>query len=661
MGGKTRTPPARSFRSDRIAWMVTWLLILAAAGGIFHWQHHRTLPVRRWNGPVSRDPGILVLAFDRIVSEADGLHMTAASVHDLVQVLADEGFQAIALSDLRSFFLEKRPLPRWSLLLTFDHGYMSTFEAVDPLLRSMKLKAAMSVSCSRIDRRNTSFLYWKRLERMVNSGRWELISGGDQAAETVPTAAPGRQGNFLASRRWLPTLGRPENDAEYHRRVHRDLQEAGARIGTELASDAPFAFSAPVGNLARSIKDRQLLAISEEAIRQNYELAFEDDRFGYNDAHTDPYHIARLRLDISWRPGDLRRYVRGLRSLRHSTGAIQAAEHLPWLPGTGALARSDNTYTLEGRPRADMWLPAVGQARCWQMQAQVLVGLGQFWIVQRSSRDSKRLWRVGGTAKALFVQFRNWDVLQTLAAFPVALAPRSWHRLSVTKRGHGVWIRLDGNLLTVTPVYLHGSWQGAIGWVAWNRLGAAKLRIRSLRFGVGTPVFVRIPSSMSRRQVQRLIAHARDITGLVVPGWDMWGCRLKSRRIDADLLALLAKRYAFEVLAALRMDGGGSAGCGQAIRLRRLVRHLAATRPPFCTRVLAETKDPANLQSAVPKPWLHRFGEALAKAGLELQRHPLPGLRICTLQEMGNRSGGSVRIPQAAPVTPTKASAACSM
>ena len=63
------------------------------------------------------------------------------------------------------------------MLVSFDEGYLATYESADPVLRELRWPAVMFLRTDRQENRDVSFLFWDRLRRMSQSGLWEIASG----------------------------------------------------------------------------------------------------------------------------------------------------------------------------------------------------------------------------------------------------------------------------------------------------------------------------------------------------------------------------------------------------------------------------------------------------------------------------------------------------
>jgi tetratricopeptide (TPR) repeat protein len=427
---------ARTFLGDALAWLA--LLTLGSAGLLagHAWIHRdvlRDLPELEG----ATNPRIAVLAYDRVVERPDGRHVDRGLFRSQLAVLARAGFQPVTLEALRRFYREEGALPPRSVLLTFDHGYLSTFDAVDPVLRERKWPAVMFVMTERQERCDPFFLYWPGLKVMVDSGIWEIGSHGHQGHNPVVTDALGTEGAFFVRRAWLPEDGREESWQEFGERVVEDHRHARALIQEHLGR-TPLAYAPPLRDVAVASLDPEVHSTYEDTLRALYALAFVDDLFGVNDRTSDRLHLKRLRMSAALSAEDLEQ------RLSHALGGEAAGpgtdEHLKrlWVAGTGTATPQGPLLVASGVARADLWRAGSQWCEDWVLEADARIEAGQLWVVQQSA-DLSEEWRWGGDENRTHLQRRRpGQPVETLASFPAPIEPGRFHHLKVVRRGTGV-------------------------------------------------------------------------------------------------------------------------------------------------------------------------------------------------------------------------------
>lgn len=622
-----------SFRQDRIAWGVFILLSLFLFGGGYFWLHRKVAaPPARLSASID-DPRIVVLAYDHVIKGNDGVHIDRRLFREHLEALSDQGFTPITLSALADFYESGGPLPPNPLLLTFDHGYLDTYTAVDSLLEQKGWRAAMFIKTGRLEERDTFFLYWDRLQRMIDSGLWEIGSNGRISNEPIPIDNHGATGPFLARRMWREKEGRAETDPELGERIGRDYRSSLEAIASNLKGSRPMAFAAPFGDFSRISDDPLLVRMNQEASASVYLLGFADDRFGINDRLSDPHRLKRLRVDPGWSGAELvRRLAAAVQSLPDVRGA--EAKPVQWIGGEGRVSQEGKVIALEGAPRTDFWIPGSAWTEEWIMEADLSIEAGSFWLLQESAGGNT--WRWGGDADGLSLQYRTpGGALETLSRFTADVASGKWHHVKIIRRGSGVWIEWDRHPLTVRPIYLPGPSRGPLGWVGWRPDGRAALRIANLGLTRYPGEIRPVEESPSQERLARLIKEAPQIAAISPPWLETDGGRLIEHLFESELFSILSHRYGWQIVPAVRVIDKG-----RKIQPVRMAANDGA--PVLDEATFAELLSRAeknkwegiylDLQSLSPStrqtlgPLLHRWTLLFQRKGLRLAAGPDPTL-----------------------------------
>ncbi len=554
---------ARTFREDRRAWQVLFVAALVAMA-VGYWGLHRAaVPPPDLTGARSTDPRIVVLAFDRVSDRGAEVHLDPAVLRGHLDDLRREGFQPITLRELDAFYHRAQPLPAKPVLLTFDFGYLETYAGADPILRAMGWRAVMFLVSNRQTRRDPAFIYWDRAQRMVDSGVWEIGAQGHLSHDPIPVDARGAEGSFLGDRKWLAEAGRVETWEEFAARVRRDYAESKRAIEGRLRAYRVLACASRIG-FSGAAGGRDAFQVNHDAMTDGYALGFVDDRFGVNDRNSDPHRLKRLRVDPAWSREHLMQRIHA--ALGDPPAALpDRGGFSPWASGAGQARMETTDLVMTGTPRVDVWLPGSQWASDWVLEADVWTDGTEVWIVQESTRPGEA-WRWGGHDRAVYLQRLEWgNVSETLATFPGGIAPDAWHRLTLVKRGSGLWVEWDGRPLADRPVYLSGTWRGNVGVVGWRTDPAAQVRLARLTLS-RYPFDVRSVSAQpTQADVQALVREARSIAALSPPAGVVAGGELVEAGFDRELLSILAHRYGWEVVPTIRLvpseaAGGGAAG-----------------------------------------------------------------------------------------------------
>lgn len=610
-----------SFRRDRIAWGLFFLLSFFLFGGSYLWLHRKVVTPPSLLSASIDDPRIVVLAYDHLVKENDGVHVDRRLFQEHLEALAGQGFTPITLSALADFYEQGGALPPNPLLLTFDHGYLDTYLSADPLLREKGWRAAMFVKTSRMEERDTFFLYWDRLQRMIDSGLWEIGSNGRIGNEPVQTDGSGATGPFLARRRWLEKARRVETDPELEERIGQDYRSSREAIASNLKGVRLIAFAAPFGDFSRVSDDATVIRLNRDASAASYPLGFADDRFGINDRLSDPHRLKRLRVDPGWSGAELvRRLAAAMQSLPDSKGT--ESSQLQWIAGEGRVSQEEKVITLEGSPRADLWLPGSAWAEEWAMEADLSITAGSFWLIQESA--SGDLWRWGGDSTGLSLQHRTpGNTLETRSRFEADVTPGKWHHLKMIKRGRGIWIEWDRQPLTARPLYLPGPSRGPLGWVGWRTDGTAALRIANLRLAQHPGEIRQVEENPSQEELALLVQEAPRIAAISPPWLTAAGGRLTERPFESALFDILSHRYGWEILPAVRVAADGGAPLLDEAAFAELLSRAEEKKWRGIYLDL-QSLSPSNRQAL--DPLLRRWTLLFQRKGLRLAAGPDPAL-----------------------------------
>jgi hypothetical protein len=552
---------SRTFLSDALAWFA---LSLVLACGAFAWQRwaYRRVAVAD-PGAGARDPRLVVLAYDRVVDEIDARHVDSRLLRDQLLALRRTGFRPVSLDSVLRFYRGEGELPARALLVTFDHGYLSSFLAADPILRELGWPAVMFVMTERQERRDPFFLYWPALRRMAASGIWQIASHGRLGHVPITIDAEGTEGPFFVRRQWLASAERNETGAEFAARVMRDEQEANSVLQSELGRPV-LAYAPPLKDVAIASLDPEVLAAHEQALQVFHPLAFVDDLFGVNDRSSDAHHLKRLRVSPRWSAQELLGRIEA--GLGNSDADADDRGSYTWVAAAGKARRSGGEVDLAGTGRADLWRAGSQYASAWSLEADVKLASGQLWVVQKST-DLAEEWRWGGDAERTHLQrHKAGEQVQTLQSFDAGIEPGRFHRLRVLRRGAGIWVEWDGKPVSDRPMLLPPMPRGDVGLVVWGGGGAADLALRNLRFEPVAYRTLELPGEPSTDDVQEAIRQAPTVAALS-PLWLTAGeGGLREQPLDRDLLSILVRRYGWELLPTLRLE---SAPAGDATTLQQ--------------------------------------------------------------------------------------------
>lgn len=116
------------------------------------------------------DDKISILMYHSIGYEKNnGLRMPEKQFREQMKYIKDNGYTTLTMDELYSYFTENKPIPKKSLVITFDDGYLDNYKYAYPILKEFNLKATIFVIASNIDRDNRS-INSKQLKELQSNG-----------------------------------------------------------------------------------------------------------------------------------------------------------------------------------------------------------------------------------------------------------------------------------------------------------------------------------------------------------------------------------------------------------------------------------------------------------------------------------------------------------
>jgi peptidoglycan/xylan/chitin deacetylase (PgdA/CDA1 family) len=99
--------------------------------------------------------GLPILIYHKVSRDhEDSLTISPARLDSQLAYLKSQGYTSVSFLDLKASLHGQRPLPAKPVLLTFDDGYVNTYELAYPLLRKHQLKATVFLPVAFIGKSN---------------------------------------------------------------------------------------------------------------------------------------------------------------------------------------------------------------------------------------------------------------------------------------------------------------------------------------------------------------------------------------------------------------------------------------------------------------------------------------------------------------------------
>ena len=232
--GRRRAEPGRG--AGAVLWVVCLIVLIAPFPVAYHFNHRDTLPPRVSTPAAHVAPaGVasaglpagasapVVLAYHNIASESPSKYsITPEAFEAQMAALAAAGYRSITADEFLDY-VDGRPVPRRSVLITFDDGTDGLWTYADEILERHGFTGVSFIITGFVGTRRPYYLTWPQITAMRDSGRWDFGSHTRDLHRRVPIDATGTTGAALSRRRWLPEQDRTETAAEHVERVRGDL------------------------------------------------------------------------------------------------------------------------------------------------------------------------------------------------------------------------------------------------------------------------------------------------------------------------------------------------------------------------------------------------------------------------------------------------------
>ena len=554
--------PTLTFPADRRAWMAVAILTVAIALIVSSYKQGRVqeAPV---HSDVTDRYRLTILGYGRIVEQPDGMNIPASMLHEHIEALQSAGFAPVSLDQVVKAYAGGEKLPRRSVLLTFDGGFLSTYQAADPVLRRAGWPAVMFLDTSRQASRDTTYLYWDRLRTMVHSEVWQL---GTRA--------------FRA--------GSISDDGDSHRHSSIETEIDGYKVIATTVMDA--------------------------GLEHQFQVGVQNDVFGVNGPDADLRRLVRLSVSPGWSGKFLSKRVASAVASPPTRGESSAA--LPSLiTGLGKILRDRGTLYFKGERGAEAWLTGSNWAADWELTARLFPEEGQFWIVSESLANGRR-WVWGGDKNGLYFQERLRGVRpRQISRAERAETEDGWHQIRLVKRGSGLHVEWDGTPIKGSPMQLPWSEPGKVALVtAAVGEGAPRLRVTDFHFGQLPFLVEAVDADPSSAQIRKAVQSVDTIAALSPQWFHMAGTgKWHEAALNQDLLAILRRTYQWQIYPAVEITNQGAPS--DPIWCEKLAERVLQDGWDGCRLILAGSSKTAGASSSA---FRNELEQALNNRGLRL-------------------------------------------
>ncbi|WP_297423219.1 polysaccharide deacetylase family protein [Clostridium sp.] len=101
---------------------------------------------------VNNNVGVPVLYYHSINESADNeVTMTPEMLRKQLQYIKDQGYITLTISELKDYLLKDASIPKNSIVITFDDGYMDNYRNAFPILKNLNMVATIFCITSNLD------------------------------------------------------------------------------------------------------------------------------------------------------------------------------------------------------------------------------------------------------------------------------------------------------------------------------------------------------------------------------------------------------------------------------------------------------------------------------------------------------------------------------
>ena len=100
------------------------------------------------------------------------LGVSVAGFEKQMRFLKEHRYNVVTLNELVDLLRGKKKIPLNTVAITFDDGYLDNYTNAYPILKKLKLPAAIFVVVNRVGKRlgNDEYMTWQQIHEMADSG-----------------------------------------------------------------------------------------------------------------------------------------------------------------------------------------------------------------------------------------------------------------------------------------------------------------------------------------------------------------------------------------------------------------------------------------------------------------------------------------------------------
>ncbi|WP_053153436.1 poly-beta-1,6-N-acetyl-D-glucosamine N-deacetylase PgaB [Pseudomonas sp. Pf153] len=205
---------------------------------------------------------VLGIAYHDVNDRDPDQALVAVRTERLIEQLAwlrENNYQPVTVDQIIAARNGGPQLPPRAVLLSFDDGYSSFYTRVMPILRAYNWPAILAPVGSWVDtpsnqavdfagvpRKRSEFLTWEQIREVSQSGLVEIAAHTDANHKGVLANPQGNQQPAATTRRYDPSTGRYETEADFQARLRKDVTAISEKI-RKVAGYSPRVWVWPYG------------------------------------------------------------------------------------------------------------------------------------------------------------------------------------------------------------------------------------------------------------------------------------------------------------------------------------------------------------------------------------------------------------------------------
>ncbi|MEC0094366.1 polysaccharide deacetylase family protein [Paenibacillus macquariensis] len=209
------------------------------------------------NGNYYKDRVLVLMYHDLSPEPKDPGTLSVANFEKQLELMRDNNFHWISMSQYTDFILHSSPVPDNAVLLTFDDGYESFYKYAYPLLQKYQAPASSFLIVNAIDNKEYTGIpkvTWEQVQQMHRNGIEFFNHSYDSHKYAKTNSRSTRETAMLAGRIYLKDKQRKETEEEYKLRVTNDLKQANDILQQKLGIQKNV-LAFPFGGFSESLLD----------------------------------------------------------------------------------------------------------------------------------------------------------------------------------------------------------------------------------------------------------------------------------------------------------------------------------------------------------------------------------------------------------------------